>query len=115
MMKTKTLFIAAIVAWQTPPIGAAEVRLCINTKNFNDTCASGQFCCPNDNYMTSYSCPTGYTLSGTTCSRSATSGSDDTGYYTQNYGTCDAVGLQLQCCNIQTTATTKCMACVSRG
>lgn len=114
MTKTKTLFIAAIIAWQTPPIGTAMAALCITTQDFQLTCSSGQQCCPNGKYTTRYACPENYTLSylDNTCSRSSTSGSDNTGYYTQNYGTCDATSSQVECCDISMGSNIKCLACI---
>lgn len=111
MMKTKTLFIAAIIAWQTPPIGAAQVTLCTTLDTFAQLCKSGQQCCPNGDYTVTYSCPTNWTRSGTTCSRNATSGSDDIGYYEQNYGTCNAVEFKQDCCTISTGASITCISC----
>lgn len=115
MTKTKTLFIAAIIAWQTPPVGTAMAALCTTTEDFGLTCNAGQQCCPNGNYTTRYACPENYTLNylDNTCSRSSTSGSDDTGYYTQNYGTCAAVGKRLQCCDVSTGSSITCISCIA--
>lgn len=44
--------------------------------------------CPTG--ATGYSCPTYWTLSGTTCTRSSETGSDSKGSYTVFYGSCDA-------------------------
>lgn len=46
-------------------------------------------CCCETGFS-EYVCPTGWTVSGSTCSRASTTGSDLSGYYTQEYGTCAA-------------------------
>lgn len=58
-----------------------------------------QFCCPNGTTETTYSCPTFWTYisSSNICSRSSISSSDSTGYYTQNYGTCEPTATTAQC------------------
>jgi len=46
------------------------------------------YCCETGQMQ--WNCPEGWHASGTTCTRDQTTGSDDIGYYTQTYGTCDA-------------------------
>ncbi|MDO5011920.1 MAG: hypothetical protein Q4E56_00145 [Pseudomonadota bacterium] len=58
-----------------------------------------QWCCKNGDIQTDYDCPTGWfydeILDG--CRHLVDSGSDSTGYYTQNYGTCDASSTTYDC------------------
>jgi len=91
---------------------AGQVDLCTTTQSFSKSCTTGQQCCPNNNYMLAYSCPSGWAVSGTTCVRTGISGSDDTGYYTQNYGTCAATSTQQQCCDVSIGTSAKCMQCI---
>lgn len=48
-----------------------------------------EYCCPTGDKE--YYCPLGWTIyDRDQCRRSSVSDSDSTGYYTQNYGSCDA-------------------------
>ena len=58
-----------------------------------NTTASMPCCCPTGGtgVVTMYECPVGwiYSVDLRICVRSSTTGSDSSGYYTQNYGTCE--------------------------
>ncbi len=103
------LFAALCVPWNAGY--SAQVDICTTKSGFLKTCTNGQQCCPNGNYKLNYSCPTGWTLFDTTCHRTETSGSDDTGYYTQNYGTCTANSTREDCCDVGAGADKTCIVC----
>lgn len=96
---------------------AAEALFCTTTQSFPSTCVSGQYCCPNNNYKVIRSCPDGWKLSGSTCSRDSITGSDETGNYTIKYTSCDAVEERQTCCDIKTnlsvTESVRCLSCVN--
>ncbi len=104
------LFAALCVPWNAGYAG--QVNACLMTQSkFAKICTDGQQCCPNGDYVLNYSCPLWWTASGTTCRRNGTSGSDDTGYYTQNYGTCAASSTRIDCCNVSTGSSISCISC----
>ncbi len=81
-------FFSAIVI--VAPLSAfgsvVSATLCDGT---TEVCNRGyKYACPNGN--TSLYCPTGWTLSGSTCSRSNTTSSDSTGNYKMEYTSCSA-------------------------
>ncbi|MBP3340149.1 MAG: hypothetical protein J6L47_00590 [Alphaproteobacteria bacterium] len=61
-------------------------------------------CCPGGTTGTIYNCPSGWTWDSTSklCTRSATSGTDDDGTYTQSYGTCSYTSTSTYECYLQT-------------
>lgn len=116
MIKTRTLFIVAIVIWHTPPSIAGQVDSCTTLESFALTCSAGQKCClSTTDYMVTYSCPLGYKLSGKTCEATTISGSDDTGYFTRKgSGSCDATpGDKIYCCYGSTSSGTACHTCAN--
>jgi len=66
----------------------SDITTCNTSSSSVCSGKNGGYACPNGDYK----CPSGYTLSGTRCSRSSSStGSDSTGSYTTTYTTpCDA-------------------------
>ena len=109
----KTIAVMAGVVLATVQTHAAQVSSCYTVTDFNTECTSGS-CCPNGNYMLKYSCPSGWTLSGTTCVRSgSTTGSDSTGTYKLTYGSCDAVSRQEGCCTKKAGIDKTCLQCAS--
>lgn len=117
MPKITTTAVAAFVAAFSPGAFCAQVQSCTSQNEFPSVCTQGQYCCPNNNYKLTYSCPSGWSLSETTCSRNSTTGSDDTGYYTQEYGSCTATSSQQTCCTVNTTGQTSggiqtCIQCI---
>jgi len=113
-MKNKLFLLAALVALAPNAGWGAKVKLCTTMLSWAQTCQPGQYCCPNGNYMVDYRCPDGW-LHNTithTCSRTGTTGlSDSKGYYTQEYGTCNAFEFQSDCCDISTSGSVQCVAC----
>lgn len=77
---------------------ALPVLMCLSSQQCADRFLSG-CCCPNGQTGTAYNCPNGwaYDTSQKICTRSATSGSDSTGYYSQAYGTCNATTSTYDC------------------
>lgn len=79
----------AIGAFLIPISGAdAVVAMCRDKSScLKFTTTAMPYCCKSG---TAKTCPSGWTASGSTCTRASTTGSDTYGYYTQTYGTCDA-------------------------
>ncbi len=94
-MKKHLIFMLGVVITVHPTI-AATLSECsgpvvsMTPTAICSTKTSGYACA--ECYTTSYTCPTGWSSSGTsTCSRAATTlTADSKGYRQQNYGTCDA-------------------------
>lgn len=86
----KQFFCPALVAGSLliPPISANALSTCQTYAECNRLCQySGGQCC--EETRTTYSCPTGWYASGSTCRRSSVSaGSDTKGYKETRYGTC---------------------------
>lgn len=109
----KTIAAMAGVVLVTVQTYAAQVTSCYTVTDFNNECTSGS-CCPDGNYMLEYSCPSGWTLSGTTCVRNgSTTGSDSTGTYTLTYGSCDASSTRQKCCTKKAGTDKTCLQCAS--
>ncbi len=103
-MKNKLFLLGALITLSPHAGYAAKVRLCTTLNGFPASCIQGTFCCPNGDYMLEYSCPNGWIHNALThvCSRASTTGhSDSKGYYTQEYGTCNATEYQRDCCDVQ--------------
>ena len=84
----KHIFIAALIL--VIPISSANSASLLGCDTSSEcrkkTTSASPYCCKG---RTEKTCPIGWTVSGTTCTRSSTSGSDSYGYYTQAYGTCE--------------------------
>lgn len=116
-MKIQSALLFTIYALSSVNVAdAAEALFCTTTQSFTSTCVSGQYCCPNNNYKVIRSCPDGWQLSGSTCSRASTTGSDENGDYTVEYTSCDAIEERQTCCDIKTNLSAiesaKCLSCV---
>lgn len=111
-MKKYVFIILAAVMMRPDAARAAQAVSCVTQADFPKVCNTNQYCCASSDYMIKYSCPDGYTLSGTKCSRSASTGSDTTGNYTITYDTCDAQATQEKCCTVTTTNTNLCLQCI---
>lgn len=93
--------IAVVVAGFFMSFGAAFALDC------NSQCCTAQQCATTmtstNNYCcqvrtdTTYSCPLGWSVSGTSCVRSNGEANDAKGYYNATYGTCDATKTTKNC------------------
>ncbi len=103
-MNTKLIATVGIFMslWLIPPINAiaalplkcSDSSQCTRTAMLN----CQKYCCKTGLTGTDTSCPDGWTANAAgTCTRNSVSGSDSTGYYTQNYGTCDATVTEYDC------------------
>ncbi len=110
---------AGLVAIADATRAFGAVTTCMSYENCTKSmlCSGDAMCCPTGNMGTTKSCPTGWGLSGSTCTRSATNGSDSSGYYTQTYGTCNPKETSFACYEISTTYTDskQCAACLNGG
>lgn len=68
-------------------LGNAHAACMSRTKCINGM-GSNCNCCATGKSEIEYTCPTGWTASGSTCYRSATKSSDSIGYTETTYGTC---------------------------
>ena len=93
-MKAKIITSIALAIIVMPNLARAA---CVDLNTCLETAASGYCCCNSGTSHSEYYCDSGYTLSGTTCSRADTTGSDETGTYVISYGTCDAYLLEYDC------------------
>ena len=104
-MKKKLITGAVLVFVFAPNISCA----CQTFAECWDSISSGYCCCLNGS-STTYSCPSGWTVSGTTCVRSDTAGNDSTGSYVISYGTCDATPSPIDCyARVPNTGITDCL------
>ena len=104
-----TKFIATVgilmAMWLMPPINAiAATDLPISACSDSSQCVRSamlnchEYCCKTGLTGTKKTCPDGWTVNAAgTCRRSSVSGSDSKGWYTQNYGTCDATVTTYDC------------------
>lgn len=108
----------ATLAVPIMPAGALGPTLCMDVQTCvsSPSCPSGSYCCPNGKQGTNYNCPTGwsYNLLYDECRRSATSGSDSKGSYTQNYGTCAPTTTTYECYGVTSNPPSpiSCAACI---
>lgn len=93
-MKAKIITSIALAIIVMPNLARAA---CVDLNTCLENAASGYCCCNSGTSHSEYYCDAGYTLSGTTCSRADTTGSDETGTYVISYGTCDAHLLEYDC------------------
>ena len=102
----------------SPTTGRASLTICNTAQEcLNRSCSSGTgWCCPNGRQGETHSCPSGWLYNAIydECRRSATSGSDSKGSYTQNYGTCDPDTTYYSCFEYTTSTPSspgQCMLC----
>jgi len=93
-MKAKIITSIALAIIAVPNLARAA---CMDIEECLNTAPAGYCCCTNGQTGSSYSCPDGYTLSGTTCSRADTTSSDETGTYVISYDTCNATVSLITC------------------
>ena len=104
-MKKKLTTGAVLVFVFAPNISCA----CQTFAECWDSLPSGYCCCDNGS-NTTYYCPSGWTVSGTTCVRSDTAGNDSTGSYVISYDTCDATPEIVYCyVGVPHTADVECL------
>ena len=91
------MFACGVVFLLMPMVAMADCMTesyCLSHKRVGECC-----CINGETGTTDYTCPSGCTLSGDTCSRSTTYGQDSTGYYTITYGTEPASNDEYDCYN----------------
>lgn len=97
----KYLFSVFVFALSVCNVYALGSLQCTYTEStFCTSMTRGKYCCPNGTYQTSYSCPSGWSLSGTYCSRADRTLSDSTGTYVQSYSGCNATSKRTECCTV---------------
>jgi len=73
--------------------GGITPTICMTASDVcNSNLLNAVYACPSGE--TKKTCPSGWSLSGSTCSRSATTGSDSTGTYEMTYTSCAATTIQ---------------------
>ncbi len=107
-----------VVATAMMPPAQAALPICMSSTNCMAFCKAGNYCCLTGETGTEKTCPSDWSLSldKSTCTRTATTGSDAKGYYTQNYGTCDPDITTYNCYKtsaIPSANVIDCMTCVS--
>ena len=101
----------------SPTPGRAILIICNTAQDCMNQCSSRTgWCCPNGRQGQKLSCPLGWSYNTIyeECRRSATSGSDSKGSYTQNYGTCDPDTTYYSCFEYTTSTPSgpyQCMMC----
>ena len=84
----------ALVVGFTPPCFGLSITMCLSLEDCTSQIKSGlgseKYCCPTGETKTqlSQTCPLGWTLVGTECTRATVTGSNARGTYTTTYGTC---------------------------
>ena len=109
--------LCAIVACGLMPVSAysAAVDCMTSSAAYNITSCDGFPCaCPTGETATTYSCPSGWIYDSMLelCTRSSSTGTDSTGTYTQNYGTCSPSTSSYDC---YTTAMSDSGSCMCRS
>ena len=102
----------------SPTPGRAILTICNTAQDcLERSCTAGTgWCCPTGRQGEKHSCPSGWSYNAIydECRRSATSGSDSKGSYTQNYGTCDPDTTYYSCFEYTTSTPSgpyQCMMC----